>query len=687
MKRLTSAMKINELGTNANEECGPLTALETKEHKAIMTARMGCGSGSAATPGNRCLTLCLAALLLGSASSDLSAQLVADGSILNLTTTTNLLLDDLVVGTNGGNTVLNIIGPGGTLTNARAYIGLNVSSTSNRVAVQNTGANWTSTFLNVGYSGAGNTLLITNRGTAQSTTGTLGFNADSSNNRAVVTGEGSTWTISLDLGIGKAGEGNSLLISDGALVQSGDVMFGTSAGSISNHAIVTDPGSTWISSGSITLGGSGSGNMLVITNGAEVQSYSGVLGSSASNNRAVITGPLSIWTNTSGFTVGVGGVGNLLLITNGAIATCTTGDIGVFPPASSNQVVVTGPGSLWNIGTDLDIGWIGSHSTLLISNGASVAVGTSTLIGANAGSSMNLLHLEGGSLTVGDNLEVRHGTLRLESGTVTAGALLATNGADGMIVFSGGTLSVTNSTISTGESLVVGNGSSAAIYQLLDNGLHSFDDGFTIGNNALLEGNGTIAGTLTVQIGANVSVGASTGMLVLSNPPVLQGAVLMEIGKSNSTLTNDQIQVADALTYGGSLVITNLGPDALEFGDSFSLFSASSYDGALSSITLPSLDPGLSWTNRLLVDGSIAVVSQSPPEIRSATRSASNLVFNVTGGPPGGYCDLLTSTNVALPLPTWTTNSSGVFDWLGNLPVSTAIDSTEPERYFRIGIP
>jgi hypothetical protein len=38
-------------------------------------------------------------------------------------------------------------------------------------------------------------------------------------------------------------------------------------------------------------------------------------------------------------------------------------------------------------------------------------------------------------------------------------------------------------------------------------------------------------------------------------------------------------------------------------GDSFPLFSASSYAGAFAALNLPSLSGGLTWTNRLLVDG------------------------------------------------------------------------------------
>ena len=83
----------------------------------------------------------------------------------------------------------------------------------------------------------------------------------------------------------------------------------------------------------------------------------------------------------------------------------------------------------------------------------------------------------------------------------------------------------------------------------------------------------------------------------------------MEVSKNGSTLTNNQVQVAGTLTYGGSLIVSNLGPSALAVGDRFPLFSASSYAGGFTNIILPPLSPGLGWTNKLLVDGSIEIIS------------------------------------------------------------------------------
>ena len=235
----------------------------------------------------------------------------------------------------------------------------------------------------------------------------------------------------------------------------------------------------------------------------------------------------------------------------------------------------------------------------------------------------------------------------------------------------------------------VGNGSSTATYRMTgtpaDN--HSFANGLVIANKATLSGNGAISGTVTISSGATLAPGASIGKIVLNNSPALQGNVIMEISKNGAALTNDQIQVAAPLVFSGSLTISNLGPTLLAGGDSFQLFSATGYSGAFSSLTLPALPAGLSWTNRLLLNGSLAVVAPAPLQIGGVLRSGTNLNFSVTGGSAGKPWNLLTSTNLALPLSSWITNRSGIFDSSGNVSITNGVNTIEPRRFFRIYAP
>ena len=129
----------------------------------------------------------------------------------------------------------------------------------------------------------------------------------------------------------------------------------------------------------------------------------------------------------------------------------------------------------------------------------------------------------------------------------------------------------------------------SATLNLVGNGRHSFSNGLSISTNASLIGNGTITGAVSVSSGGTFVPGTSVGRIALSNSPGLAGTTIMEISKSSSVLTNDQIQVTGLLTYGGTLTVINIGPDALALGDRFPLFNASGYGGAFSVTNRPEL--------------------------------------------------------------------------------------------------
>lgn len=90
--------------------------------------------------------------------------------------------------------------------------------------------------------------------------------------------------------------------------------------------------------------------------------------------------------------------------------------------------------------------------------------------------------------------------------------------------------------------------------------------------------------------------------------------------------TSDLISGMNSVTYGGNLVVENLGQGLVE-GDTFKLFDTASYSGSFDSITLPPLDGDLVWTNTLAIDGTLAVVSSAPPVNTTPT----NIVFAVNG--------------------------------------------------------
>jgi hypothetical protein len=93
----------------------------------------------------------------------------------------------------------------------------------------------------------------------------------------------------------------------------------------------------------------------------------------------------------------------------------------------------------------------------------------------------------------------------------------------------------------------------------------------------------------------------------------------------------------------------------------------------------------LAWnTGSLSVNGTISVSSSTPPSFSSVTVSGSDLVLNATNGTPGGAVTVLTSTNLASPLSSWTTVTNGNFDGSGNFsyPVTGALSSGQPQQFY-----
>lgn len=557
--------------------------------------------------------------------------------------------------------------------------------------------------LSVGGNAANATLLITNgatlsTGSLQSDISRLGASVSSSNNFAVIANPGSLWINTGSILVGEFSSFNSLLVANGGrLVNQFGYRIGWNPGANNNQVVVSGQNSE-LDALFLYAGDGGAFNTLLITNGGKVVSDSARIGLQigANSNQVIVSSNNSTWVNNNDMYVGFNGSFNTLLITNGGRVVNANCSIGYASDANSNQVIVSGANSTWDNSDYLDVGDYGSSNTLLITNGG-VVLAASAYVGLPGGGSNNLLSLGNGTLTVTNVsgnavLEVSIGNLVFNGGAITADQLLLTNGALSTFSFNNGTLNTRAAAVTNGSLFTVGNGSSPATYNLSGSAtnLHSFADGFNVPANASLTGNGTISGTLVISGGGTLAPGTSIGKIILNSAPYLLGTVAMEISKTGSTLTNDQLQVTGLFVEGGALTVTKIGATALAAGDSFKLFNAGSYLGSFSSITLPALAPGLSWTNTLSLNGTIAVTGTAiviPPSISSLTKTGTNLIFNVTGGAASGPWNLLTSTNVALPLANWTTNRSGIFDGSGNVTFTNGINAAEPQRYFRIKTP
>ena len=200
-----------------------------------------------------------------------------------------------------------------------------------------------------------------------------------------------------------------------------------------------------------------------------------------------------------------------------------------------------------------------------------------------------------------------------------------------------------------------------------------------------LMGNGTIRGNLNTTGGGAVSPGASAiGTLTVTNTATLGGVALMRIDR-NGTPKADKL-VATNIVYGGTLTVTNIGA-SLQAGDSFTLFSGA-VSGTFSTVNLPNYYTFN--TSQLAVNGSITVSGTYKPAFSSADYSAltsGSIVLNATNGAVNGPIHILTSTNLALPLGNWTTNSTTTFDGSGNLTGYTiTVDPTLTQLFIALQV-
>ncbi len=204
--------------------------------------------------------------------------------------------------------------------------------------------------------------------------------------------------------------------------------------------------------------------------------------------------------------------------------------------------------------------------------------------------------------------------------------------------------------------------------------------GFILEAGQTLAGDGSVVGRVTAN--GTVSPGASVGTLTFSTNLTLAGTIWMDVSRDGGTVTNDGIVCSDLLTYGGTLVVTNSGPDPLAAGDTFTLFSALTHNGSFSNVELSPLGLGLSWNTNGLGTGVLQVVVV--PVFASAVLSGTNLILSGSNGINGAPYHLLTSTNVALPMSNWTRLLTNAYGLGGSFSETIPMDSADCVRFYRL---
>ncbi len=237
----------------------------------------------------------------------------------------------------------------------------------------------------------------------------------------------------------------------------------------------------------------------------------------------------------------------------------------------NDSAVITQSGS----GSPMEIGALGGTSGGRVGPGSSTSSGRSFRIGWNNQDAT----FAGQILADGANTVTKVGT----GNWTVSGA----NTYNGGTIVDGGTLTVNNTSGS-------GTGTGAV----------------TVNTGATLAGSGIISGAVTINTGGTNAPGNNgIGTLTVNNSVTLAAGSTTRIEINKTSGTKDLLDASGALTYGGTLMVTNLS-GTLTNGDSFKIFDGGSYGGSFASLNLPSLAADLMWnTTTLNTSGTISVVS------------------------------------------------------------------------------
>lgn len=443
-------------------------------------------------------------------------------------------------------------------------------------------------------------------------------------NTSLIFNDGSSTNLGPILIIGDTGTNNTMLISNGSTVFATTGIVGNATAANFNSVTVTDPGSIWSNAArDFYMGNTGSFNRLVITNGGRVVNNFGDTGrthiggeSNADFNVVIVTGTDSEWAIRGDFRVGKG-VSNELVIADGGKVNVTRGGAigdqfdGLFTTIGYNRVLVTGPGSEWNIGTTLPslltVGRISPNNQLIISNGGLVTVSEVRVGDISTGTSTNLILVTGAGslLDVANAINMRRRTQTMvieNDGTVRVGTnfnlgiasdrnahllridgghLVVTNSAGtavfqnhrGTNLFNSGTMTVDNmiftnnsfvspvaiatfifngGTLNT-RGTIISNGSTTVVGDGLSVATLNLDGGsHSFANDLLINTNATLMGTGTVTEGdttvlGTLAPGAGPGTIHLGNLRLASNATFAV--ELNGTTVGTEYDQADVTGF------------------------------------------------------------------------------------------------------------------------------------------
>jgi autotransporter-associated beta strand protein len=402
------------------------------------------------------------------------------------------------------------------------------------------------------------------------------------------------------------------------------------------------------------------------------------------------------FTNNSWLAVGREGSQGVLNISGGTMVKQGGGNISITHNSGASGTVNQSGGTFICASGETWIGENGGLGTWTMDGGTSIFGVVHLAQNADA---QGVLNLNGGSLTATEistgNTGASQRELNLNGGTIVAGAdnasfihdLSAAN-----VLTNGAVFDTASYTVGVNQDLLGGTDdvglTKVGAGTLYLNGANTYTN-TTMVNAGALGGSGTIQGSVAVASGARLSPGnASIGTLTINNTLSLASgsSTLVKISMDGGA-TNDMVSGLTDVSYDGTLVVTNAGGTALVPGTQFQLFNTASHSGNYVNAALVSILPAGAGTFDPAT-GKLTITSSGVVSFHPVVVSNGSLILTGDGGAaPGSDYTLLTSTNVALPLSQWSTNTTGVLDSMGMFSNNIPLNSPDAARFFDVRVP
>lgn len=344
----------------------------------------------------------------------------------------------------------------------------------------------------IGTSAGTGTLVV--RGSLKTTSFGLGTGTGST---GTATFSGASWVNDGAVSVGGIGTGE-LLLQHGTIASAKDILIGGVESG--NGSVTLDNSSSLTSSGTVFVGTGGSaqpsgGNgSLNIRAASTLESKGGVLaGDAGTTGTALVSGNGSRWSNLSdGVVVGEVGVGTLTVTSGGTVVSQTMTIIGNLDSADGSSVTVSRRGSS-----------LRSRDTLVVGNGGAATLRVEAAGTVTSGDAIIGRHSQGSATVTGEGSRWTTGDLQVGGDTADP------NGPSGngtLNVTAGSTVESTRARLgavagATGAAVVDGQGSTWAV------GSGNIEVGST-GTGSLAVTGGGFVDAANIVIGAN---GGSTG--------------------------------------------------------------------------------------------------------------------------------------------------------------------------------